>query len=79
MSQKYPRIGSSRNHTKGLCQCCQKPAKHRVDIQVSYMRGDDEVYLVCQDHMAVAKYDIEHLRRDYEIEISKRRGAHGKA
>lgn len=46
--KQYPRIGS-RNKLKGARQCriCGSPgADERIDIQVSWFRGEDEVLLV---------------------------------
>ena len=48
---KYPRIGASRLAKKGLCACCNAIAEKRMDVQVSYMRGDDEVFLLCGRHL----------------------------
>lgn len=46
--KKYPRIGSIRKmNPQHLCKICGKPRSDlRVEIQVSYMRGDDEVFFI---------------------------------
>lgn len=51
MAHQYPRVGASKPLDRGLCSCCQHPAVRRVDIQVSYMRGDDEVLKLCLEHL----------------------------
>lgn len=52
MRKKYPLISSasrrSKNTTK-LCQCGVL-ATHRVEIQTSFMRGDDEYEWACESH-----------------------------
>lgn len=53
MSKQYPCIGSKRKpHNKRprngpKCILCQQPTSGKVEVQVSYMRGDDEVEPVC--------------------------------
>lgn len=47
----YPRIGESRKGKHGgKCSACGKRGEFRVDIEVSYMRGDDEVVWACDEH-----------------------------
>lgn len=47
----YPRI-SARNKLRSVPMCCVcgAVAVWRVEIQVSYMRGDDEVRFACANH-----------------------------
>lgn len=53
MSKKrYPYL-SSDEPMKGRgarCDLCDEAATHKVEIEVSWFRGDDEVYHVCQAH-----------------------------
>lgn len=46
----YPRIGEIKRYNGSrMCKACgiiTKPCK-RVDIQVNWFRGDDEVFYVC--------------------------------
>jgi len=45
---KYPKIGKTyETHMGGICKVCGKPnANYRVVVEISHMRGDDEVYKV---------------------------------
>lgn len=53
MSRKsYPALGEVQK-LKGQgvrCACCGAPAVFRIDVQVNWFRGDDEVYHVCAIH-----------------------------
>lgn len=59
-NRKYPRIGSERLHRpqRGQkrplktppCIVCGEPSTHRVEIQVNWFRGDDEIANACQTH-----------------------------
>jgi hypothetical protein len=56
MSNKYPRIGSIKKPNPKAhpcsgkrCVLCDKTTTGKVEVQVSYMRGDDEVEPVCGD------------------------------
>lgn len=62
MSRKYPRI--MRNEFMGklkscqLAGCLEKTDKY-ITIQVSWFRGDDEVYRICKTHLkAMTDNDI---------------------
>jgi hypothetical protein len=51
MSRTYPRIGAKNKlPSVPLCCICGRVATWRLDVQVSYMRGDDEVRDVCDEH-----------------------------
>lgn len=60
MSKKYPNIGTSRQrdawkkNPKSAPKCvaigCECKATHRVDVQVNWFRGDDEVGNACELH-----------------------------
>jgi len=43
---KYPRIGTIHEvYPKGICIFCGDPkSNRRIDVQVNWMRGDDEVF-----------------------------------
>lgn len=47
----YPRLGRERS-CRGAhpCVVCGAPATTTVDLQWSYMRGDDDVPDVCTEH-----------------------------
>lgn len=51
--KKYPAIGSKKpaKNLGGLpCIICGAPTTGKVEIEVSYFRGDDEVVRVCDVH-----------------------------
>ena len=60
MSKQYPNIGSSRprdgwkKNPKAAPKCiaigCECKATHRVEVQVNWFRGDDEVGNACPQH-----------------------------
>lgn len=53
--REYPRIGSDRAIKRGLCSCCNQSAQRRVDIQVDWFRGNDEVLNLCAEHYTAMK------------------------
>jgi hypothetical protein len=55
MSKKrYPYL-SSKEHLRGSggskCACCEAKATRKIEVQISWFRGDDEVYRVCENHI----------------------------
>ena len=47
---KYPRI-VTRTQGKGkICIVCKRRTTDTANIEVSYMRGDDEVVPACREH-----------------------------
>lgn len=64
---KYPKIGSTKlidrpnqfgRHGKKkahTCYLCDAKATHRIDIQNSWLRGEDDVFLVCTPHLEMAR------------------------
>ena len=57
--RKYPRIGEvykRQKNTSAKCKCGEV-GKFKTAVQVSYMRGDDEVFWACDPH----KRDLEFL------------------
>lgn len=49
---KYPRIGNVEKHPRNTSErcLCGAMAKYRVEIQVNFFRGDDEIEWRCQEH-----------------------------
>lgn len=46
--RKYPRFGATRKKQREApCIVCDEPTRQLVDVQWSYMRGDDDVERVC--------------------------------
>lgn len=68
MSRRYPQIGNSGKVPKegshsgrlGLighkCYFCSEDAVSYIDIEVSYMRGDDDVVCLCEKHKYLTGY-----------------------
>lgn len=53
-TKQYPKIGSKRKENPRAqagsgkpCAICKAPTTGKVDVQISYMRGDDEVEPCC--------------------------------
>lgn len=48
MARRYPRLGSTQKIKPGpQCWVCKQPgADRRVEVQVNWFRGDDDVYKV---------------------------------
>lgn len=56
MARSYPYLSTDRKlKPRKLCNCCTTPATHKVEIQVNWFRGDDEVFLLCDTHYALVK------------------------
>lgn len=64
----YPKLGTTkllnrpnqygRTHppaNQPLCFCCECPATHRIDVQNDWMRGNDDVFLLCRAHLEMAR------------------------
>lgn len=61
--------------SKKLCSCCAHVARFKVEVRVSYFRGDDEVYLACPDHEALLKQGKwDDFYYDFAMTNTKRRG-----
>jgi hypothetical protein len=72
--REYPRIGADRPAKRGMCSCCNQTAMRRVDIQVNWFRGDDEVLQLCELHYVfVGKQAWEELFHAAETGKDKRR------
>jgi len=49
--RNYPRIGEDDPVKRPIeCRACAKDATHQIRVQFDYMRGDDEIYSVCDLH-----------------------------
>lgn len=48
--KQYPKLGSSWKTDKGICNICGKKAEFKIEIQVNFFRGDDEVEKRCKEH-----------------------------
>ena len=73
MSKKYPRFhGIWKTYKKchpnnrPTCECCGEKAVVRIHMEVDYMRGNDEDFIVCQEHLDMAKKDPLELYETYE-------------
>ena len=58
--KKYPYLdGSSiiKKYKGQMCSLCPPKTKatHRLTIQTNWFRGDDDVFWVCENHLAAAK------------------------
>ena len=54
MSKKYPRISATNKFKTPpgtTCEYCDNKSTHNIWVEYSYMRGDDEKYHVCEDHL----------------------------
>lgn len=47
------------------CCCCGEWARFSVTIQQSIFRGDDDAYLVCEEHALLARLDLDTFARLY--------------
>ena len=64
----YPRIAEQSLIRRGICCVCTKKATWRLDIQVSWFRGDDAIVQVCDDHVRLdARRLIEEEERRIEV------------
>ncbi len=60
MSKSYPIVHFSKFKPKRLkhniiCSACDSKASSYVNIEFTYMRGEDEVWNICQDHRDMIK------------------------
>lgn len=61
MAKSYPRIGQiikKTTNTSAKCKCGQI-GKFFIEIQVNYMRGDDEYYWSCKEHKRELNFLLE--------------------
>lgn len=65
---KYPRFRSAKKMGPGAkCQFCESASTHRVLIEMNFMRGDDESFRVCTEHLKTAQRSAKLLLQEYEI------------
>ncbi len=67
MPKSYPRFGGILRWLKGpsshLCVVCKtNPGRRHVCIEVTHMRGEDEVHVICQEEACLHK-----IRREPEL------------
>jgi hypothetical protein len=54
--RKYPRLGyAGKVKHKTDCSACLLPGTHKIEIQINWFRGDDDVYYACPDHLAMLR------------------------
>ncbi|CAH2910783.1 MAG: hypothetical protein CPSOU_1850 [uncultured Paraburkholderia sp.] len=41
--------------SRKLCSCCDEVAVKKIEIQTSWFRGDDDVFLLCPSHASIAE------------------------
>ena len=73
---KYPRLGSVRPK-KGIqqkCEACAEKGTHFVEVEFTYMRGEDEFYKACNRHAQMARSDLSAFLKDVTKEFSKQSG-----
>jgi hypothetical protein len=61
MSYQYPRLGRICKKTvqgRKRCRICDLKAAWTRDVEVSYMRGDDDSYGLCEAHKRASLEDI---------------------
>jgi hypothetical protein len=54
--------------SKKLCSCCDQVAIKKLEIQTSWFRGDDDVFLLCSSHVSVAEQmKLDDIYYDYAL------------
>jgi hypothetical protein len=58
MSKNYPVIGRIQPHKKNTCAKCRcgEIGTAKVHIELSFMRGEDEVIWACSEHKLQPEY-----------------------
>jgi hypothetical protein len=63
----YPRIISNdKKENLAICDCCKEKATNWLRIAYSCMRGEDEVYSVCNRHLKIANEDLHKFHLHYK-------------
>ena len=74
MPRQYPRVGnkikSQHNFYRKTCEFCGKLGTLRIDLQINYMRGDDEVFILCDEHKTMTAQEL-YLTRYLPKEASR--------
>ncbi len=70
--QRYPRIHRRKwgNGNAQQCECCDQPAGGFVEVEVTYMRGEDELYWVCRRHHDMAENNLSRMMAHYHSKKS---------
>jgi hypothetical protein len=60
----YPRyvgkaVGNPRWPATVTCEICPAPATCFAEVQWSWFRSDDELYKVCDEHLKLARTDLQ--------------------
>jgi hypothetical protein len=58
MQKKYPRFGIAKRYpeqSEKKCNACDEKAFFQIEVHTSYMRGEDDVFNVCQKHYELIK------------------------
>lgn len=81
-ADKYPRIGSARQRpnwkqnpkTAPVCIAagCSNRATHRIDVEVNWFRGDDEVGNACELHRGDASAVLHGIEGNREKQDAER-------
>ena len=68
--KKYPRIGRVDRHDKNICSkcACGEVGKAKVHIELSFMRGEDEVVWACKEHEKNVEFLLTGLTDEQEKE-----------
>lgn len=72
---KYPRLQSAKKYKPGTelpeCNFCHEKATHKIWIEHDFMRGNDEDYKVCDEHLRMSKNLPKQLFEKLEINQEK--------
>lgn len=52
--RKYPFYSGASKVEAGICDACGNTAAWAVTIQVSWFRGDDDIFLLCEEDRRMA-------------------------
>lgn len=59
--------------SKKLCSCCDEVAIKKLEIQTSWFRGDDDVFLLCPEHvLAAEQMKFEDIYYDHAVTKARR-------
>jgi len=80
----YPRIGRTSLQRKWeklppkgapKCSACSQPARFRVEVQVNWFRGDDEVGNACPQHKGDAVAVLQGIEANQAAQAAQRAAA----
>lgn len=75
--RSYPRLGSTGNFKKPRntqCEACDEQAIGYVEVQFTWMRGDDESYKCCKHHKTMAQTELMQFLAECENKYKKVNG-----